>query len=552
MFKSIFLSFIYVYSFSILNGLFVAYGIGNSQFFLHHIIWASVPALGFGIFLLIFQPYDLIIKYLLYVFATFWNIFIVSHSLMFGTLTDVPTIYVSLNSGGGEIKYFLETFVTAEIICIILILILVPLFFLNLSKDKKTISSLNNKENQYTTKDRIILFALSLLVFMIPMHRDGFLPEGLKWRNGISISSIERNFRKLYYIEYTGYLPLVSQIGKLDISDFGEVKSLIEDEPQNVILVIMESSNRNLFSLYGYPRKTTPKLDKLYENSDLIVYPNVLSPAPVSATSISRMLTFSNLENTKQITTIYDFFKKAGFETYNLAGYRGVHYNDIIHIIGRRADYVYNAKTDDTDGLLFEKALDIIENKTAKKKLIVIQTWLAHFPYEPPYPSEIIPFTDMPPNLLAPNYKNLRNKYDTALLYLDLIISDFIKDIEQLDNTVLLVTADHGEEVGNYGTPGRSNSSTNVACFEVPFHLFITDNYKEKLNKLTFDTSRPYQTDNLLHSLIDLSLLESPLFVQEYSIFNSLYKEPQLKIQSYNYEEVKARMEEKRRNELKE
>ncbi|WP_336145581.1 sulfatase-like hydrolase/transferase, partial [Klebsiella pneumoniae] len=56
------------------------------------------------------------------------------------------------------------------------------------------------------------------------------------------------------------------------------LKDTMAGQPATLVLVIGESTNRQRMSLYGYPRNTTPELDKLRDQ--LAVFNNVITPRP--------------------------------------------------------------------------------------------------------------------------------------------------------------------------------------------------------------------------------------------------------------------------------
>jgi heptose-I-phosphate ethanolaminephosphotransferase len=47
------------------------------------------------------------------------------------------------------------------------------------------------------------------------------------------------------------------------IAPLHNLKDTMANQPATLVLVIGESTNRQRMSLYGYPRETTPELDKL-------------------------------------------------------------------------------------------------------------------------------------------------------------------------------------------------------------------------------------------------------------------------------------------------
>lgn len=534
--KSFFLLFLYVYSLSFVYAFFVAYGLGDGDifladgqkvyhvsFFIQGIVWAIVPSFAVASILILFRPYSFILELLFYIYVTILSIITISHAVMFQSLLDVPSMYIMMYSGAGEVKVFFQTFATLKVLTILFISCSIPLYLWRIARRNAC---------TWTWKQKGILLVLSFLILFAPTHRPGLLPDGPPWNEGPMISSIDRNLRRLFYVEYITYLPKALQMGQLETFMPVDVKALFEDT-QNIILVIVESSNRNQFSLYGYPRKTTPKLDEL----DLLVYQDVLSPSPVTSRSIPHMLTFSNLQSRQQLTTIYDLFKVAGFTSYYFNGYGGVNDNDIIHIIGARAENTFRKKKDDSE--LFDKALAVIKNDPTKKKLILIHPVAPHFPYHG-YPDTMVDFADTPPNLYPGANPLQRNKYDTSIAYIDKILGGFLEDIADEKNTITLVTADHGQEVANVSrTYGHSNSTRFLGCYEVPFFLYVSEDYKKTLNHLVFDINRPYQTDNLIHSVMDLAHVTSPLFKPEYSIFNEKYQEPIQLVQNREYTELK-------------
>ncbi len=56
----------------------------------------------------------------------------------------------------------------------------------------------------------------------------------------------------------------------------------------NVILIIGESTQRGYMSLYGYPLSTTPLLDVLKQNGNLVVFDDVISPYAHTDRSIQK------------------------------------------------------------------------------------------------------------------------------------------------------------------------------------------------------------------------------------------------------------------------
>lgn len=497
-----------------------------------HLIWAILPSLLIAALILLTKPYSIILEAILYINATVWNLLTISQAIMFQSILDAPSIYIIMTTTNEEIGGFFEFFLNFKMITVSAITIFLPLLFWYFMRKKAVMPSY---------KKSFILLCSSLLLMLLPVYHTDLLFKGLQNR-GIKISNIDWNIRKLCFIQYATYVPEALLLGKLVAYTPENVNATYEGK-QTIVIIVMESSFRESFSLYGYKRKTNPNL----ENLDLIIYDDVLSPSPVTSHSLPHMYTFSNLQNSTQITTIYDLFKVAGFETHHFRSgdNNNVNYNDIIYLIADRAENVHRIRG--YDNLLFDKGLEIIKTNDAEKKLLVIETDAAHFPYTSKYPKDFEEFKDMPPNLYPNALPDRRNHYDTAILYLDKLISNFIEQIEDEENIIVLVTSDHGNEVGYYSTTyGHSNSSKFLSCFEIPMFIWASEDYKKSLNNLVFDTKRPYQNDNLLHSIIDLAHLETPLFKPELSLFNKEYKEQVRTVQGSEYKAYKAKVDKQR------
>ncbi len=60
-------------------------------------------------------------------------------------------------------------------------------------------------------------------------------------------------------------------------------------EISNILLISIDTCRADYLSCYGYPRKTTPNIDKLAEQSTL--FTNVITPIPTTLPAHSSMLT---------------------------------------------------------------------------------------------------------------------------------------------------------------------------------------------------------------------------------------------------------------------
>ncbi len=442
-------------------------------------------------------------------------------------------MHIMINTTSTEASGFFSFFFNIKLLALIFIIWAIPLLLLFI---------INRLQFNWNKKEKFAFVLISVLLLLLPAH-------GLNGRNNLAIiiqgsdglkpPNIDRNMRKVYWVFYATFIPKVMQLNEFVTNAPQNVHAQI-DGAQNVILVLLEAGNRNQFSLYGYPRKTNPELEKM---KNLIVYQDVLSPKPVSWTSVPLVFTFADLQKPEDYnTTMPDLFRAAGFNTHSFYGFEKVNKNHLIYNLLNRADTFNLAQEGLYDLGQYNKVIDILSENPHGKNFILMTTALMHAPYNRYYPKDFEGFTDAAPNLFPNANSTRRNQYDTAVKYMDTLLAKLFEDLKSFENTVIIVTTDHGEEVGGFSTHFTHSSKMNYpSLFEVPFLVFMTEDYKKHLADHVFDTSRPYQNDRLIHSLIDIARLETPLFMPEHSIFNKDFKEQKRYIHEEEYEIVKDR-----------
>ena len=63
--------------------------------------------------------------------------------------------------------------------------------------------------------------------------------------------------------------------------------------PRTYVFIVGESANRNHFSLYGYKRNTTPRLEAMRD--ELVIFDDVISPDTHTIPSLRKVLLFPEL-----------------------------------------------------------------------------------------------------------------------------------------------------------------------------------------------------------------------------------------------------------------
>jgi heptose-I-phosphate ethanolaminephosphotransferase len=311
-----------------------------------------------------------------------------------------------------------------------------------------------------------------------------------------------------------GMLDNVSKIPPLH-----NLKDTMANQPATLVLVIGESTNRQRMSLYGYPRQTTPELDKLKDQ--MAVFNNVITPRPYTIEALQQVLTFADEENPDlylKTPSLVSMMKQAGYKTWWITNQQTMtKRNTMLTTFSEQADeQVYlnnnrnqNARQYDGDVLEpFSRALA----DSAPRKLIIVHLLGTHMSYQYRYPPTFDKFTDRKgvPDGVRDDQLPTYNSYDNAVLYNDFVVSSLIKDYAKTDpNGFLMYLSDHGEDVFDspgHSTLGRNEGKPTAPMYTIPFMAWASPKWRETHTwDFAGDLARPYSSSHLIHTWADLA-----------------------------------------------
>lgn len=330
-----------------------------------------------------------------------------------------------------------------------------------------------------------------------------------------------------------GMLDSVSKIPPLT-----NLNDSMANQPATLVLVIGESTNRQRMSLYGYPRQTTPELDKLKDQ--LAVFDNVITPRPYTIEALQQVLTFADEENPDlylKTPSLVSVMKQAGYKTYWITNQQTMtKRNTMLTTFSEQADeQVYlnnnrnqNARQYDGDVLEpFSKALA----DSAPRKFIVVHLLGTHMSYQYRYPPSYDKFTDRQgvPAGVRDDQLPTYNSYDNAVLYNDFVVSSLIKDYAKTDpNGFLLYLSDHGEDVfdsAGHDTLGRNEGKPTAPMYTIPFMAWASPKWRQTHDwNFASDLSRPYSSSQLIHTWADLAGLSFDQLDHSRSLVSDSFK----------------------------
>jgi arylsulfatase A-like enzyme len=252
----------------------------------------------------------------------------------------------------------------------------------------------------------------------------------------------------------------------------------------NVILISLDTLRADHLGCYGYSHPTSPALDKL--TKDAVLFANTYAQSSwtlpshmsilFSLNSASHQVYFNDQKVDESLPSLATFFKDQGYITF---GFTGGGYVSSIYGFAKGFDWydepVGGRKAPlgmDEAERMFQVTSDWLGQNRDRPFFLFLHTFQIHGPYASPEPwNEMFVEKDAAWNRLAlrnfldshgddypfsPEEKaNIIALYDQEIRYTDdVLIGPLIARLKELgiyDNTLLIITSDHGEEFGDHG-----------------------------------------------------------------------------------------------------
>lgn len=293
-----------------------------------------------------------------------------------------------------------------------------------------------------------------------------------------------------------------------------------EGERPNILLLVLDTLRADHLSCYGYPRPTTPFLDQLAGEG--VLFEHAYSPAVWTlaghASIFTGMVPSKNGANAEHIyleesfTTLAEILQSCGYRTAGFCnnawvseftgmdqGFR--HYRKmwlkpygtnflIAHGLFQGVQMLFSDVPPAGDvANTTKEVVEWIRNVQGEPFFVFINLMEPHPPldYRPEYTRPFLPGNISPEDLETVNqnpytvwagkkqmdekeFAGYRALYDGELYYMDTHLGTFFERLRSsgvLDNTLVIVTADHGEQMGEGGYLGH-HFSLREALIHVP------------------------------------------------------------------------------------
>jgi len=248
----------------------------------------------------------------------------------------------------------------------------------------------------------------------------------------------------------------------------------------NIIIIMIDALRKDHLSCYGYYRNTSPKIDEFAE--DAIQFENTVSTCSWTSPSIASLFTSLYVSGhglmthsqkstdilDLQFETLAEVLKKNGYMTSAFIANRWIREEFNYHQGFDTFEQVGGDIPRPSAAAVKEKAVAWLKNKAKQPFFAYIHFMDVHGPYYPPYPYNTFFTSQNKRELTLQEYTKLRylkyegqrdlnfyiNQYDGEIRYCDYNIGkiiQYLKEADLYDDSIIILTSDHGEAFFEHG-----------------------------------------------------------------------------------------------------
>lgn len=301
----------------------------------------------------------------------------------------------------------------------------------------------------------------------------------------------------------------------VDLSKHRVYPSMLEKSkthPSFIVVILGESAAKRHYSLYGYEKETTPRMQQLRDSGNLYVFENVVSPENITTQSFKYILnTCIKGDKNKwyDCPNIIDVMCGNGYRTRWISNQNrtGVTENisSAFSVLCDEEFFHVNDELHYDDFVL--KYLD-----KKDKTLTLVHLMGQHPSFKSRYPNEYDVFKENDYLRYKEHQRKVRAEYDNATLYNDYIVSEICRFYSEKD-AIVFYLPDHGLDIfdvdDDYYAHGRPKIPASAKIGkEIPFVIYITDKYKllhpDEVGKIKTSVSNEFRTDSFIFGFLDI------------------------------------------------
>ncbi len=254
------------------------------------------------------------------------------------------------------------------------------------------------------------------------------------------------------------------------------------ERPLNLLLISIDTLRADRLGCYGYERETSPELDR-FARDHAVRFARAVVEAPWTLPSHVTLLSglhplrhgvsLPEHAPAREIEFLAQTLHAAGYYTFAFTGGGWISPD---FGFDRGCDSFQGSELDCADNV--RKVIDTIRHRSSRGPWFgFLHTYEVHCPYDPPEPyfsmfasEEAEPievagrcgnpdFNALP--LSVGQVRYLSDRYDGSIRSVDLALGSLFAFLEEngaLEDTVVVITSDHGEEFGEHGRIGHERS----------------------------------------------------------------------------------------------
>lgn len=295
--------------------------------------------------------------------------------------------------------------------------------------------------------------------------------------------------------------------------------SVAEKDMPNGVIVMGESATRKNWHLYGYGRRTTPALDALAAQGEVVSYDDVVGIHPETVGAHSLMMTDVSFDNEAVgHWTLAEAFRRAGYRCVQIAApcvWGGD--SSILNKLYRSCETRHIVGAQHPDRKVYDGDLVPYLEKELRNdaRPTVFFMWFSgmHFPLRDANPKEDDYFTNEIDagelSGLSDPEKDRRNRYDNGILYEDKVLGRIVEALKKGSRrpAFLFFTSDHGESPRS----PRWRNFKDQETYELPVFFWFSQEYRTQHRSLVDILSaarhKPLQSDELTKGLLSLGFV---------------------------------------------
>jgi len=310
----------------------------------------------------------------------------------------------------------------------------------------------------------------------------------------------------------------------------------------NVLLFVIDTLRADHLSCYGYFRNTSPTIDRIAREGVLFEYSYAagIATGPGFTSIITGLypirskyyITPWNIPNTYQVNddipTLAEIMWDNGYVTAafdNLINFR----SHPKHFVRGYEYYVNATKTSKwihhhlVGGELNRRLIPWIRQHCYEKFFLFVHYWDPHMPYnqpsgyrkvfsggelkveKAPIGYEYVPGWGRLDQIFKGDEKKSIDLYDGEILYVDSCVAEVVETLDErgvLDDTLIIITSDHGEQLGQHGLYGHAGLHESVV--KIPLIMRLPDKLPQGLRVKGYA-----QQVDIVPTILDLAQIET-------------------------------------------